>query len=127
MLGGFGATSYDPETGSYEYAPIRVLTSWINATYGKKVVAGLFLGYADNIGSKKDFISTDEFWAFGAKNVDYLYRFAPSVTYFAKNLELSLEGDYTVAGYGDLAIDANTKALRDVSNLRMSLMVRYRF
>ncbi|MBR3912438.1 MAG: hypothetical protein IKJ48_07245, partial [Alistipes sp.] len=127
MLGGFGATSYDPQTGSYEYAPIRAVTSWINATYGKKYVAGVLFGYTDNLGAKKDFISTDDFWAFGAKNVDYVYRIAPSITYFARNFEVALEGDYTVAGYGDLALDANTKALRDVSNLRLSLMVRYRF
>ena len=64
---------------------------------------------------------------YAAKNIDYVYRIAPSITFFAKNLEVGLEGDYTVAGYGDEAIDGNTKALRDVGNLRVSLMVRYRF
>ena len=38
-----------------------------------------------------------------------------------------MEADYTVAGYGDVAIDGNTKALRDVSNLRTSLIVKYKF
>ena len=127
MLGGFGATSYSPETGSYEYAPIRTVTSWIDATYGHKWRAGLFLGYTNNLGAKKDFISTDYFWAFEVKNVDYVYRAVPSIVYFAKNLEVGLECDYTVAGYGDLAIDGNTKALRDVSNLRTSLIVKYKF
>lgn len=127
MIGGFGATSYNSQTGSYEYAPIRTVTSWVNATYGKKFVAGLLLGYTDNLGAKRDFISVDDFWAFEVKNVDYVYRATPSITYFTKNMEVALEGDYTVAGYGDLAIDGNTKALRDVSNLRLSLMVRYRF
>ena len=127
MVSGFGATSYDPKTGSYEYAPLRSVTTWINATYGSRVRGGLLLGYSDMLGAKKDFISTDDFWVFGAKNVDYIYRVAPSVTYFAKNFEVGLEGDYTVVGYGDLAIDGNTKALRDVGNLRMTLMVRYRF
>ena len=127
MLGGFGATSYDPETGKYEYAPTRTVTSWIDATYGHKWRAGIFLGYTNNLGAKKDFISTDEFWAFEVKNVDYVYRAVPSIVYFAKNLEVGLECDYTVAGYGDLAIDGNTKALRDVSNLRTSLIVKYKF
>ena len=127
MLGGFGATSYDPETGKYEYAPTRTVTSWIDATYGYKWRAGIFLGYTNNLGAKKDFISTDEFWAFEVKNVDYVYRAVPSIVYFAKNLEVGLEADYTVAGYGDLAIDGNTKALRDVSNLRTSLIVKYKF
>ena len=127
MIGGFGATSYSPETGSYEYAPIRTVTSWIDATYGHKWRVGLFLGHTNNLGAKKDFISTDYFWAFEVKNVDYVYRAVPSIVYFAKNLEVGLECDYTVAGYGDLAIDGNTKALRDVSNLRTSLIVKYKF
>ena len=127
MLGGFGATSYDPETGSYKYAPTRAVTSWIDATYGQKWRAGLFLGYTDNLGAKKEFISPGYFWAFEVKNVDYVYRAVPSITYFAKNLEVALEADYTVAGYGDVAIDGNTKALRDVSNLRTSLIVKYKF
>ncbi|MBQ6580860.1 MAG: hypothetical protein IIX32_02550, partial [Alistipes sp.] len=64
---------------------------------------------------------------FGAKNADYIYRVAPSVIYYVKNLELGLEGDYTVVGYGDLALNGNTKALRNVSNKRICLMVRYNF
>ncbi len=127
MASGFGATAYDPTTGEYEYAPLRSLTTWINATYGRTVRGGILFGYTDNLGAKQDFISTDDFWMFGAKNTDYIYRIAPSVTYFVKNLELALEGDYTVVGYGDLALDGNTKALRDVANLRACLMVRYRF
>ena len=127
MASGFGATAYDPTTGEYEYAPLRSLTTWINATYGRTVRGGILFGYTDNLGAKQNFLSTDDFWMFGAKNTDYIYRIAPSVTYFVKNLELALEGDYTVVGYGDLALDGNTKALRDVANLRACLMVRYRF
>ncbi len=127
MVSGFGATAYDPATGSYEYAPLRSFTSWLNAAYGKRVVGGVLLGYTNMLGAKKDFISTDDFWVFGAKNIDYIYRIAPSVTYIAKNFEVGLEGDYTVAGYGDLAIDGNTKALRDVNNTRVTLVVKYKF
>lgn len=127
MLSGFGATAYDPATGSYEYAPLRSLTTWLNATYGSKVRGGVLLGYIDNLGAKKDFLSTDDFWMFGAKNADYIYRIAPSVVYFAKNLEIGLEGDYTVVGYGDLALNGRTKALRNVANVRACLMVRYNF
>lgn len=127
MISGFGATDYNPQTGSYKYAPLRSVVSWLNLTYGKKFMGGIFLGYLDNLGAKKDFISTNDFWVYAAKNIDYVYRIAPSITFFAKNLEVGLEGDYTVAGYGDEAIDGNTKALRDVGNLRVSLMVRYRF
>ena len=74
MVSGFGATDYDPQTGSYDHAPIRSAVSWLNATYGSKWRAGLFLGYVKNLGAKKDFISTNDFWMRGAKNTDYIYQ-----------------------------------------------------
>ena len=127
MVSGYGATNYDPATGSYEYAPIRSLSSWVNASYGKRVMGGILLGYTKGLGAKEDFISVNDFWMRGAKNTDYIYRICPSITYLAKNLALSLEVDYTVVGYGDMAINGRTKALRDVDNLRVCTMVRYSF
>lgn len=127
MISGFGATSYDEESGSYEYAPLRSVTSWINATYGKKYMVSFFSGVTQNLGAKKDFISTDDFWVKGAKNTDYIYRISPSFVYTVKNLALALELDYTVVGYGDLALNGDSKALRDVGNWRACAMVKYSF
>lgn len=127
MVSGYGATSYDPATGSYEYAPVRSVSSWLNASYGKKVVGSLFLGYSKGLGAKEDFISVNDFWMRGAKNTDYLYRISPSVTYKAQNLSLALELDYTAVGYGDVAINGRTNALRTVDNLRVCAMVMYSF
>lgn len=127
MVSGYGATSYDPTTGSYEYAPIRSLSSWLNATYGKRVMGGLLLGYSKGLGAKEDFISVDDFWMRGAKNTDYIYRISPSITYTVKNLALALELDYTAVGYGDVAINGRTEALRRVDNLRVCTMVKYSF
>lgn len=127
MVSGYGATSYDPTTGSYDYAPIRSLSSWLNATYGSRWIAGIMLGYLKGLGAKEDFISTDDFWMRGAKNTDYIYRISPSISYVAKNLALALELDYTAVGYGDVAINGRTNALRTVDNLRVCLMVKYSF
>ena len=127
MVSGYGATNYDPATGSYEYAPVRSVSSWLNASYGKKVVGSLFVGYSKGLGAKEDFISVNDFWMRGAKNVDYLYRISPSVTYKVKNLSLALELDYTAVGYGDVAINGRTEALRTVDNLRVCAMVMYSF
>ena len=49
------------------------------------------------------------------------------MTYTVKNLTLSLETDYTVAGYGDVAIDGRSHAQRNVGNLRVCTMVKYSF
>jgi hypothetical protein len=127
MISGYGAVDYNPQTGSYEYAPIRSVSSWVNASYGSKVQGSLFLGYSKCLGAKQDFISTNDFWMRGAKNTDYIYRVSPSVTYTIKNLALALELDYTVVGYGDVAINGRTKALRDIGNLRVCTMVKYSF
>lgn len=127
MISGFGATDYDPETGSYDYAPLRSVTSWINLTYGKRCKAGIMGGFSQNLGARKDFISTDDYWVRGAKNTDYIYRISPSVTYTVGNLALALEMDYTAVGYGDEAIDGRIKALRTVDNWRVCTMIRYSF
>lgn len=127
MVSGYGAIDYNAETGSYKYAPIRSLSSWLNATYGNKVKGGILLGYSKGLGAKQDFISTEDFWMRGAKNTDYIYRISPSATYTIKNLALALELDYTVVGYGDVAINGRTKALRDIDNMRICAMVKYSF
>ena len=127
MVSGFGATDYDPQTGSYDYAPTRSAVSWLNATYGSKWRAGIFLGYAKNLGAAKDFISTNDFWVRGAKNTDYLYRVSPSITYTLKGLQVALELDYTAVGYGDVTLNGRSKALREVANTRACLMIKYSF
>lgn len=127
MVSGFGATAYDPVTGSYDYAPIRSVTAWVNATYGTQYRVGLMGGFSQNLGAARDFISTDDFWMRGAKNVDYIYRISPSFTYTVKNLTLALETDYTVVGYGDVAINGRSDAMRQVGNVRICTMIKYSF
>ncbi|MBR6661729.1 MAG: hypothetical protein IKL34_00670 [Alistipes sp.] len=127
MISGFGATSYNPDDGSYKYAPIRNAATWLNITYGKKCQVGIFGGFTQNLGAKDDFLSVDDFWVRGAKNTDYIYRIAPFVSYNAGPLQLAFEVDYTAVGYGDLAIDGRTDALREIGNLRTCLMVKYSF
>jgi hypothetical protein len=127
MISGFGATDFDPQTGSYKYAPIRSASSWLNATYGQKWRAGLFLGYTKNLGAAENFISTNDFWMRGAKNADYIYRISPSVTYNYKSLQLALELDHTAVGYGDLSLNGSSHALRNIANTRACLLVKYSF
>lgn len=127
MVSGFGATSYDPQTGSYQYAPFRSVSTWMTATYGDKLKPGLMLGYAKNLGAKSDFMSLDEIWVRHARNTDYIYRISPSLSYTIKNLQLALEVDYTVVGYGDLLLNGSVNALRDINNTRACLMIKYSF
>ena len=127
MVSGFGTTSYDPQTGSYQYAPLRSVSTWMTATYGDKLKPGFMLGYAKNLGAKSDFMSLDEIWVRHARNTDYIYRISPSLSYTIMNLQLALEVDYTVVGYGDLLLNGSVNALRDISNTRACLMIKYSF
>lgn len=127
MVSGFGATSYDPQTGSCQYAPLRSVSTWMTATYGDKLKPGLMLGYAKNLGAKSDFMSLDEIWVRHARNTDYIYRISPSLSYTIMNLQLALEVDYTVVGYGDLLLNGSVNALRDINNTRACLMIKYSF
>lgn len=127
MVSGFGATSYDPQTGSYQYAPLGSVSTWMTATYGDKLKPGLMFGYAKNLGAKSDFMSLDEIWVRHARNTDYIYRISPSLSYTIKNLQLALEVDYTVVGYGDLLLNGSVNALRDINNTRACLMIKYSF
>lgn len=127
MVSGFGATSYDPQTGSCQYAPLRSVSTWMTVTYGDKLKPGLMLGYAKNLGAKSDFMSLDEIWVRHARNTDYIYRISPSLSYTVKNLQLALEVDYTVVGYGDLLLNGSVNALRDINNTRACLMIKYSF
>ena len=127
MVSGFGATAYDAQTGSYEYAPISSASSWLNATYGKKWRGGVLLGYMKNLGAAKDFISTNDFWVRGAKNTDYIYRISPSVSYNLKGLQVALELEHTAVGYGDLSLNGSSTALRNIGNNRACLLIKYSF
>lgn len=127
MVSGFGATSYNPETGDYDYAPLRSAVSWLNATYGTTWRVGLMAGYIKNLGAKEDFISLNEMWVRGANNTDYIYRVSPSLTYTLKGLQVALEVDYTGVGYGDVALNGSCQAQRHVSNIRACMMVKYSF
>lgn len=127
MISGFGATAYNPTNGSYEYAPIRNANTWLNITYGKRFQVGIFGGFSQNLGAKKEFLSVDDFWVRGAKNTDYMYRIAPFLCYNAGALQLAFEVDYTAVGYGDLAINGRSDTLREIGNLRTCLMVKYSF
>lgn len=127
MVSGFGATSYDPQTGSCQYAPLRSVSTWMTATYGDKLKPGFMLGCAKNLGAKSDFMSLDEIWVRHARNTDYIYRISPSLSYTIMNLQLALEVDYTIVGYGDLLLNGSVNALRDINNTRACLMIKYSF
>ncbi len=117
--GGYAVKSINAETGKRTYTPSNSTSYWINATYGKQWIVGLFGGYQKNLGFKDNLVSDGDF--FGRwQNVDHIYRIAPSIKYVYKQWAFQAELDYNVAAYGniDYADKGKVKDAKEVSGVR---------
>jgi hypothetical protein len=124
MLGGYAIQRFDTASGNVAYTPTNHLFAWMNITYGKKFMGGLFAGYAKNFGTSSE--NTGDYFSRGA-DIDCLYRIAPSISYTENKFQLLFETEYTVAAYGtpdDKGIVQNTK---EIGNLRLLLTAFYFF
>ncbi len=117
--GGYAVKSYNAVTGAKTYSASNSISSWVNITYGDKLVFGIFGGHQKNLGFNDNILSS----AGGAatflgrwQNVDHIYRIAPSVKYSIGRVVLSAEADYNVAGYG--TVDYTNKGkIKDAKNI----------
>ena len=98
-LGGFGIKSLNTVTGEQEYTPIRVSSTWFNAVYGKKWKPGIFLGYAKNLGTSDELISSNLYGT--GTNLDQLVTAGAELTYNLPHWKFGLEYTLTSAWYGD--------------------------
>lgn len=129
MLGGYVVSSLDSTTGREEYIPTKHLYTFGNITYGKEFQVGLFFGYAKNLGTEKNFVSSkDRIYGRGF-DIKYLYRISPSVIYVKDKFQLSLELEYTAASYGDIDNFDKGKVINtDLTGVyRVLLMMQYNF
>jgi hypothetical protein len=129
MIGGYAVSQVtDTATGARNFTNLNTGSVWIDAnTNGKKIQAGLFVGYTANIGST-DVIRTSEFYARGA-DIDNVYRVAPRIVFISGKVEIALEVEQTVATYGITAINTKGKVSdgKAVSNTRGLLAFFYKF
>lgn len=127
MMSGYGVTQKNAD-GSYEYAPLNSLASWINITYGTKIKVGLFLGHMKNLGANKSFVSMSDVYVRGYKNIGSMYRINPLVLYNFSKFNIGIENEVTTVAYGE-RVDENGKVsdLHNVTNNRICLMMKYNF
>jgi hypothetical protein len=118
--GGYAVNSIDSTSGARTYTPSNSITSWVNITYGKKVVVGLFGGYQKNLGFSDNILKGANNFLGRWQNIDHIYRIAPSLQYKIGRLVLAAELDYNIAGYGtvDFANKGKVKDAKDVSGAR---------
>ncbi|MBP6284606.1 MAG: hypothetical protein KA373_04225, partial [Paludibacteraceae bacterium] len=106
IAGGYATTSIDATTGHRTYSPSNSVSSWVNLTYGKKWIAGVFGGYHKNLGYHTSILASTptDTTLFGRwQDVDYIYRASTSLTYKIERWVFATEIDYNIAAYG--AID----------------------
>lgn len=127
--GGYAVTSVDAVNGKREYTPSKAVSSWINATYGKDVVVGLFAGYQKNLGFNDNILSGAGTFLGRWQDVDHIYRIAPSIKYNIGRLSLGAELDYNVAAYGtvDYANKGKVKDAKEIAGVRGTLAATFLF
>lgn len=128
LLGGYALRKVtDVAKGEKEYANMRALSGWCDLqTNGKTIKGGLFCGYAKNLGAGERI--DGPIYARGG-DIDHVFRLSSRLIYEKKAMIISLECEYTTAGYG--MENGNGKGgvtdTDQVANTRMLLSVKYNF
>ena len=129
MISGYGVTAIK-ENGEQEYGTINSLGGWIDATYKQPLKKGYlqfccFAGYTKNLGCESDIVG--DIYMRGEKNMDYMWRVAPSILYTHNALQVGVEYNPTTVGYGKHDGDYKMYNPRPVTNHRICAMVKYNF
>jgi len=125
MMGGIAVQKIDTATGSMTYTTLDQLTGWLDiSTNKKKFNAGLFLGYAKNLGSLHNIWGTT--YARG-NDIAYVYRISPRLAWTSGNLSFTSEFEYTAAAYGTPDYLGDVHNTKEVYNFRVLVAAIYTF
>ena len=69
MMSGYGVSKIN-DNGSREYSPLTSSSTWATISYTNKWKIAIFGGYMKNLGAIKDFVSLDDIYVHGFKNID---------------------------------------------------------
>jgi hypothetical protein len=129
MISGYGVTKIK-ENGEWEYGTINSLGGWIDATYKQPLKKGYlqfccFAGYTKNLGCENEIVG--DIYMRGEKNMDYMWRVAPSILYTHNAMQIGVEYNPTTVGYGKHDGDYKMYNPRPVTNHRICAMLKYNF
>jgi hypothetical protein len=151
MLSGYGVSGIHSSNNAATYTNFNVVSSWINAVYGKTWQVGAFIGLSQNLGTNKSLLANanGKFTVYGNgiydKSVlnpqlkitdagyyeqvmlDRLYRISPHVSYNLPNFNIGMEYDFTAADYGTLQNNGRVASPYTVRNHRVVATVMYLF
>ncbi len=128
MFGGYLA--YGTGT-NITYKPMGVTSYWFEiAGTGKKVIPGLFFGYAKNNGASATgaVASYARSVAAGAASIDNVLRVSPRMDFVAGKFRFGTEIEITSAAYGTAGTDGKvTGTTTSVTNTRLLFITVYSF
>ncbi|MCQ2149450.1 MAG: hypothetical protein MJY45_03700 [Bacteroidales bacterium] len=132
LMSGYAVSSTD-DARKWEYTPIRNSATWFTASYGKKFVGAVLLGYSRNFGTSKEIVGPAYvfFQKNGTANFNQMYRIQPEFTYNLGKFTVGLEYMLTSVQYGDAGtMDKYALAkgnLHWITNHRVQAMLKFAF
>lgn len=129
MISGYGVTSIDAN-GEQEYGTLNSVGGWVDVTYKQPLKKGFltfccFAGYTKNLGCQDDIVGP--IYMRGEKNMDNMWRVAPSVLYTHNAMSFGIEYNPTTVAYGTADSRYKVKDTHNVTNHRICAMMKYNF
>lgn len=129
MISGYGVTKIK-DNGEQEYAPLRSLGGWVDITYKERLKTGYltwcwFAGYTKNLGCADDIVG--DIYMRGEKNMDHMWRLAPSILYTHNAMQVGIEYNATTVAYGTPDSKYKVSDTHSVVNHRICAMLKYNF
>ena len=131
MISGYAVTK-KLDNGEWRYSSLNSIGGWVDATYKQPLKTGYltfccFAGYTKNLGCMNEIVD-NMIYMRGEKNMDYMWRVAPSVLYTHNAMQIGIEYNPTTVGYGSKH-DGDYKMYNPhaVTNHRICAMLKYNF
>ena len=129
MISGYGVTNIDAN-GEQEYGTLNSVGAWVDVTYKQPLKKGFltfccFAGYTKNLGCQDDIVGP--IYMRGEKNMDNMWRVAPSVLYTHNAMSFGIEYNPTTVAYGTADSRYKVKDTHNVTNHRICAMMKYNF
>jgi hypothetical protein len=128
MFGGYLAYGTSP---NITYKPMAVTSYWAElAGTGKKLIPGIFFGYAKNNGAKSaGAVATyARSIACNATSIDHTMRIAPRIEFVSGKFKIGTEIEYSAAAYGTAGSDGKvTGSVDKVNNTRILFTTTFSF
>ena len=132
MISGYAVTE-KLENGDWKYSSLNSIGGWVDATYKQPLKTGYltfccFAGYTKNLGCMNDIEDIkNDIYMRGEKNMDYMWRVAPSILYTHNAMQIGVEYNPTTVGYGKPDSKYNMSDVHAVTNHRICAMLKYNF